>query len=77
MSDDERHKESLSKNIEQFYSETSEALERFTVAQAELLSKAAEGLTRGYVGVLYGTAGAFSGFVEGFSRAWQKQKPGA
>ena len=76
MSDDEKDKEGLSENMEQFCYETSEALERFTQAQAELLSKAAEGVTRGYVGVLYGTVGACSGFVKGFSRAWRKRKSG-
>lgn len=69
--------ERFREDIEQICRETTEALERVTKAQAELVSKATEVMTRGCVGVLNGAVGAvvqgYVGFFDGFSRALERR----
>ena len=61
---------------EQIFTETSETVSRAIKAQADLVYKATDVMTRGYLGVLNGTSGAmmyaYCGFLEGYSRAWEK-----
>ena len=68
--------ERLRKAQEQVILETTEALGRATRAQAELVCQVTDMMTRGYVGVLNGTAGAmiqgYAGFLDGFSRALER-----
>lgn len=68
--------ENLTQEVEQVCRETTEALDRATKAQAEVACKVTEMMTRGYRGVVNGTVGAMVhacvGFLDGFSRAWQR-----
>ena len=68
--------ERLREDLENILSETTEALDRLTKTQIELVCQATDMMTRGYVGVLSGTTGAimlsYAGFLRGFSRAWDR-----
>ena len=61
---------------EQFFLETSVTLDLLSIAQARLMYTMTDTMTRGYLGVLNGTTGAifesYAGFLEGFSRAWDR-----
>ena len=72
----ERAIERLLKAREQFFLETSLALEHASMAQARLIYTMTDTMTRGYFGILNGTTGAimqsYAGFLDGFSRAWER-----
>jgi hypothetical protein len=69
--------ERLREAREQFFLETSLTLDLLSIAQARLAYTMTDTMTRGYFGVLNGTTGAifqsYAGFLEGFSRAWDRR----
>ena len=66
--------ERLSKAREEYFLRTALALERASLAQAELISLTTDTMTRGYLGILNGTTSAIVqgcvGFLDGLSRAY-------
>jgi hypothetical protein len=68
--------ERIRKAREQFFLETSVTLELISMAQARLMYTMTDTMTRGYFGILNGTTGAimdsYAGFLDGFSRAWDR-----